>query len=151
MGPISWTTLEFEEKDRHPDWIWYAGLIFALSATVSFFYKNIFFGIFLVIAGALVIMFSMRKPKHISIVLDEKEIIIDEERIDYERVKQFWIDETEKPDKLLLLVKGAFIPMVVLPLSGIEAETVRTKMKLHTQEVRMRESMGVKIADRFGF
>lgn len=151
MGPISWTTLEFEEKDRHPDWIWYAGLIFALSATVSFFYKNIFFGIFLVIAGALVIMFSTRKPKHISIVLDEKEIIIDEDRIGYERVKQFWIDETEKPDKLLLLVKGAFIPMVVLPLSGIGAETVRAKMKLHTQEVRMRESMGVKIADRLGF
>jgi len=40
---ISWSTLEFEEKDRHPDWLWYAGLLFGIAATISFFYGNIFF------------------------------------------------------------------------------------------------------------
>ncbi len=151
MEPLSWTTLEFEEKDRHPDWVWYAGLVFAIAAVISFFYGNIFFGIFLIIAGASVVMFAQRKPKHLTIVLDEKEIIIDEERIVYERVRQFWIDETEKPDKLLLLVKGSFIPLMAIPLEGVTAEQVRVKMKSHSTEVFMRESLGIKIAERLGF
>jgi hypothetical protein len=148
---ISWSVLEFEEKDRHPDWLWYAGLVFGIGATLCFFYGNIFFGIFLVVAGALVILFAQRKPKMLSIALDEKDIVIDEERIPYERVTQFWIDETEKPDKLLLLVKGSFVPMQSLPLADVTAEAVREELKKHTPEVQMRESTGVKIADRLGF
>lgn len=151
MEPLSWTTLEFEEKDRHPDWIWYAGLVFVIAAILSFFYGNIFFGIFLIVAGAAVVLFAMRKPKHINIMLDEKEIILDEEHIAYERVRQFWIDELEKPDKLLLLVKGGFVPMMAIPLENVTADTVRTKMKAHAPEVMMRESLGVKIAERLGF
>ena len=151
MEGLSWTVLEFEEKDRHPDWLWYAGLIFGIAATVSFFYGNIFFGIFLIIAGASVIMFAMRKPTRIAISFHEKELIIDSEHIVYERIKQFWIDETEKPDKLLLLVKGSFIPMLALPLGGVTAETVRTEMTKHAPEVLMRESTGTKIAERLGF
>ena len=151
MEGLSWTTLEFEEKDRHPDWLWYAGLIFGIAATVSFFYGNIFFGIFLIIAGASVIMFAMRKPTQITISFHEKELVIDSEHIVYERIKQFWIDETEKPDKLLLLVKGSFIPMLSLPLGGVTAEAVRTEMTKHAPEVLMRESTGTKIAERLGF
>jgi hypothetical protein len=151
MDHLSWTTLEFEQKDRHPDWLWYAGLAFGIAATVAFFYGNIFFGIFLIIAGASVIMFAMRAPKMIAITFSEKELIIDSEYIDYARIKQFWIDETGKPDKLLLLVKGSFIPMLALPLSGVTADAVRTEMLKHAPETIMRESFGTKVAERLGF
>ena len=151
MEPLSWTTLEFEEKDRHPDWIWYAGLVFVIGAVISFFYGNIFFGIFLVIAGAAVVMFAMRKPSMITVVFEEKSLVVDRERIEYERIKQFWIDESGKPDKLLLLVKGSFIPMLTIPLAGITAEAVRTEMKKYAPEVLMHESFGTRIADRLGF
>ena len=151
MEGLSWTTLEFEEKDRHPDWLWYAGLIFGIAATISFFYGNIFFGIFLVIAGVLVIMFAMRKPSTITVSFYEKEIVIDNEHILYARIKQFWIDETGKPDKLLLLVKGSFVPMLTVPLGGVTAEVVRTEMMKHAPQVEMRESLGTKIAERLGF
>lgn len=151
MQPLTWTTLEFEEKERHPDWLWYAGLAFGIAATVSFFYGNIFFGIFLVVAGILVILFAQRKPKILTITLDEKDISVNDERIVWERVKQFWIDETEKPDKLLLLVKGAFVPIQSLPLNGVTADAVRNEVAKHAPEVTMRESTGIKIADRLGF
>ena len=148
---LTWTTLEFEEKERHPDWIWYAGLVFVIAAALSFFYGNIFFGIFLVIAGAAVVLFAQRKPELLTITFEEKELVINEDRIAWERVQQFWIDETEKPDKLLLLVKGAFIPLMSLPLAGVTADAVRTELAKHAPEVLMRESTGVKIAERLGF
>lgn len=151
MQPLSWTALEFEQKERHPDWLWYAGLIFGISATLSFFYGNIFFGIFLCIAGTAVIIFAQRAPQSIVVTLDESEIKVNDERIVWERVRQFWIDETGKPDKLLLLVKGSFVPMMALPLGGVTADSVRTEMLKHAPEVAMRESTGTKIADRLGF
>ena len=151
MEELSWSALEFEEKDRHPDWVWYAGLIFGIAAILSFFYKNIFFGIFLVIAGVAVIIFAQRKPKRLTVTLGEKDIKIDDEFIAYARVRQFWIDETGKPDKLLLLVKGGFVPIVALPLEGVTADAVRTKMTKHAPEQLLRESVGIKIAERLGF
>lgn len=151
MQPLSWSALEFEQQDRHPDWLWYAGLAFGIAAALSFFYGNIFFGIFLVIAGAAVIFFAQRNPATITITIGEDNISVNDERIVWERVRQFWIDETGKPDKLLLLVKGSFIPMMSLPLGGVTAEAVRTEMLKHVPEVTMRESTGIKIAERLGF
>lgn len=148
---ISWTTIEFEKKDRHPDWIWYAGLAFGVAATLAFFYANIFFGIFLIIAGGMIIIFARHNPKELNIVLEDKGLMINAERIDYANIKQFWIDETEKPDKLLLLVKGSFVPIIVLRLEGIIAQDVRTEMLKYAPEQEMRESFGVKIFERLGF
>ena len=148
---ISWSTLEFEEKERHPDWLWYAGLVFGIAATLCFFYGNIFFGIFLIVAGVCVIIFAQRPPKTIAITIDDKEVAVDSEHFPYTDIKQFWIDETGKPDKLLLLVRRSMVPMVALPLSGVTADAVRTELKQHISEVEMHESLGVKIAERLGF
>ena len=148
---LSWTTHEFEKKDRHPDWIWYAGLVFAIGATLCFFYSNIFFGIFLVIAGSMVIIFALRAPKELTVMFREKELSINDELIAYTQIKQFWIDETAKPDKLLLLVRGSFVPIIVLRIEGVTAEAVRSELKKYTNEEPMRESTGVKIFERLGF
>ncbi len=148
---ITWTAPEFEQKDRHPDWLWYAGLVFGIAATLCFFYGNTFFGIFLIIAGACVIIFATRPPTPLTIVLDEKEFSVNEQRIPYERAKQFWIDETEKPDKLLVLIKGSVVPMLSLPLQDVSAQAVREELLKHLPEVMMRESLGIKIAERLGF
>jgi hypothetical protein len=151
ITPLSWSVLEFSHTDRHPDWLWYAGLIFGIAATISFFYGNIFFGIFLVIAGASVIIFAQRAPAMITVQIDEKELVVDREHIPYDRVRQFWIDETGKPDMLLVLVPGSFVPMMAIPLGDVPAEAIRTELKKRVPEVLMRESMGTKIAERLGF
>jgi len=148
---ITWTAHEFEKKDRHPDWIWYAGLIFAIGAAFSFFYGNIFFGIFLVIAAVVLIMYALRDPKLLSISIGKKALVVNNESIPFEKVTAFWLDETGKPDKLLLRVKGSFIPLISLPLEGVTSETVRTSLKPHIPEEEMHESTSVKLFDRIGF
>lgn len=152
MEPISWTTTEFELTERHPDWVWYAGLVFVIGAALSFFYNNIFFGIFLIIAGVCTVMFAGHAPKQLVVTIGEKGITVNEESFEYTRIKQFWIDETEKQDKLLLLVKGSFVPVITLNLEGVTAETVRAALIARSiAEVAMRESFGIKIAERLGF
>lgn len=151
MDSITWSTMEFEEKDRKPDWLWTVGLVAVLAATVCFFYDNIFFGIFLIIAGAVTILYALQKPKEITIVIDEKGILINDSLFDYKSVPAFWLDESGKQDTLLLLVKGSFIPQLSLPLSGVKTDDVRAVLTKYTKEEEMRQSRSIALFDRIGY
>ena len=151
MQPLSWTTLEFEKKDRHPDWIWTVGLIAVLAAVVSFFYGNIFFGIFLIIAGAVTIIYALKHPKELTILINDSGISINDALIDYKNITSFWLDETGKEAKLLLLIKTSFVPTLSLPLVGVSASQGRTALGSHAKEEEMRESRSVALFDRIGF
>jgi len=151
MAEVTWTTLEFEEKERHSDWVWYAGLIAGIVAAISFFYGNIFFGIFAIVAGITVIMYSFHAPQPIVTTITDKGVQINHELVPYESIKQFWLDESGKQDKLLLLVKRAFLPMIILPVEGVTAETIRESLAPHLPQVEMRDSTSAKIFDRLGF
>ncbi len=151
MPDLTWTTLEFEPKDRHPDWVWYAGLLAGIVAAVAFFYGNLFFGIFAVIAGVTVIIYAFRAPQTLTITIDEEGVAINEDIILYSSIKQFWLDETGKQDKLLLLVKTVFMPMNSIPIEGVSAESVRAALMPHLPETFMRESTSNKLFDQLGF
>jgi hypothetical protein len=143
--------MEFENKDKHPDWLWTVGLVSVLGAVLCFFYGNIFFGIFLIIAGAVVIMYALQKPKELEITIDESGVKINEMLIEYKSIPSFWLDENGKEDKLLLLVKGSFVPMLSFHLVGVKADDVRTLLSKYTKEVEMRESRSIALFDRLGF
>jgi hypothetical protein len=151
MKPLSWKTLEFEKKDKSPDWIWTVGLVSVLSSVVSFFYGNIFFGIFLLIAGAVTIIYALKHPKELSVTISELGVSINEELIDYKNITSFWLDETGKEVKLLLLVKTSFIPTLSLPLEGVSASQVREAIAPYAKEEELRESRSVALFDKIGF
>ncbi|MCC7436705.1 hypothetical protein IT402_02430 [Candidatus Nomurabacteria bacterium] len=151
MQPISWTTLEFEKKDRHPDWIWTVGLVSVLASVVSFFYNNIFFGIFLIIAGAVTIIYALKHPKELSISITDKGVAINESLIEYKNITSFWLDETGKEAKLLLLVKNSFIPTLSIPLVGVSSSQVREALAPNAKEEELRESRSIALFDRLGF
>lgn len=143
--------MEFEKKDRHPDWVWTVGLVAALAATVSFFYGNIFFGIFLLIAGAVTIIYALKHPKELAITINENGVLINDSLIDYKNITSFWLDENGKEVKLLLLVKTSFVPTLSLPLVGVSAQQVRDALVPHAKEEEMRESRSIALFDRIGF
>jgi hypothetical protein len=149
---ISWTTLEFEPKDRHPDWNWYAGLVAGIGAAIAIFYGDLFFGIFLIIAGIVVIIYAIRPPRHLQIRIAKEGIFINDELVPNVTISQFWLDETDKQDKLLLLIKGSFVPTLSLRLEGVNAEAVRNALKGNQiPEVEMHESRSIKIFEYLGF
>jgi hypothetical protein len=150
MNPITWKTTDFIEKDRHPDWIWYAGLVAFAIAVTSFLLHNLFFGIFVLVAGGTVILMSFHKPTEVVITIEEKGIRINAEFFAFSTIKQFWLDESEKPDKLLILV-GGIAPLRVLSLEGVSSDTVRNTLSGLVPELLLKESFGVKILERLGF
>ena len=118
---------------------------------LCFFYGNIFFGIFLIIAGAVVILYALRDPKELDVTIDETGVKINEIFFDYKAIPSFWLDESGKEDKLLLLVKGSFVPMLSVNLVGVKAQDIRELLSKFTKEEEMRESRTVALFDRLGF
>jgi hypothetical protein len=151
MESLSWNTPEFEEKTRHNDWVWTVGFVFALSSVVAFFFGNIFFGIFLVISGGILVFTASHKPKMLNITINESGVTINEETIEHDKINHFWIDEKGKTDKLLMTVSGSFLPVVSIPLNGVKSEDLRTVMLKYNKESEMAESIGIKIFERLGF
>lgn len=148
---LAWETKEYEEKNRHPDWHWYAGLVAVLAAVIAFFLKDIFFGIFLLLAGAVVIVYAKRKPDQWNVSITTDGIVINDSLLPYADVKQFWLDESGKQDKLLVLVRSNFVPLIAIPLEGVTTSAVRDALTGKAPEVPMRESTSVRIFDRLGF
>jgi hypothetical protein len=125
MKDIIWKTLEHEHKERGSDWVWYAGLIAIVFATICFIFGNPFLGIFSIVAGIVVILIVNKKPQELEIVLSQEGIFINESKIPYSMVNTFWLDENGEFDKLQLIAKGSFAPVIELPLEGVRAEDVR--------------------------
>jgi hypothetical protein len=151
METIGWKTMEFEKKDKHPDWLWSVGLISLLGATVCFFYGNIFFGIFLILAGLVVIIYAFQEPKELEITISELGVKINDNLIPYKLIPSFWLDENGKTTKLLLLVTGNFVPTLSLPLVGVKESDVREILIKYIKEVENRESRSIALFDRLGF
>jgi hypothetical protein len=151
MEPIVWTTMEFTEKERHTDWVWYAGLIALVVAIGSFLLHNLFFGIFAIIAGATVIYMAGHKPKELTISIEEKGIQVNEEFFAYTAIKQFWLDESQKPDKILILVPG-IAPLRAYHIEGPETEAIRAALTGKIAlEAPLQESFGTRFLERLGF
>lgn len=151
MPEITWTTLEFEERKKHRDWVWYAGLVTIVVAALAFYYGNIFFGIFTILAGFFVIFYSNRAPRELVVTLGEKGIVINEYTTPFSDIQQFWLDESGKQDKLLVLTKSMVLPLMVIPVEGVSAEDIRIFLKEYIKEEFLRESTGNKIFDYLGF
>lgn len=148
---LSWTALEYENKKRGRDWIWYVGLVTVIASTLAFFYKNFFFGILLILSGAMLILLSLRKPRTIEITISKDEITIDAKTLKFEEIKKFWLDETGKQSKLLLLTGDKLVPISTVLLENVRSEDIRNKLSPSIEESFLRESTIDKIFEKLGF
>jgi len=60
---LSWQAPEFEYHTKTPDWYWAIGLIVLSASIASFIRGNFFFGAFILIAGILLFIYGIKKPR----------------------------------------------------------------------------------------
>src|SRR3989344_2682438 len=91
---LEWTALEYEEKERTPDWFWALGVVVIAGAVTSIIFENYFFAAFLVIAGVLMAMFAIKAPDMVHYELNKKGLKIRNRLYPYQNMKAFWVQKS---------------------------------------------------------
>jgi hypothetical protein len=149
---LEWTALEYEEKERGNDWFWALGVIVVASSVTSFIYSNYFFGLLLIIAGILLVIFAVKKPDLVFYELNEKGLKIRNRLFPYENIKSFWIKrEGEKP-MLFIKSERLFMPIISMPINPNHIEEIKNAMlSKNVLEEEIKEHVSEKIMDSLGF
>ncbi len=157
MEKLEWSALEYEEKERSPDWFWALGIIVVTSSVAAIIYGNYFFGALLVLSGVLLGFFAIKKPEIIFYELNSKGLKIRKQLYPYENIKSFWVQidntgETELKPLLFIKAERLFMPILSIPIDYVVAEDIRSIMlSKNVTEEEMKEHASQKIMESLGF
>src|SRR3989338_4567427 len=154
---LSWSALEYEEKERSQDWFWALGIIVATSSIASIIFENYFFAALLVLSGLLLGLFATKKPGTVAYELNNKGLKIGNRLYPYENIKSFWVQldtsgETNLKPLLFIHSERAFMPIISIPIDEIIAVKIHSiLLERNIAEVEMKEHLSEKIMEILGF
>lgn len=156
-GKLSWSALEYEEREHSRDWFWALGVIVVTGSVASVIFGNYFFAALLILSGVLLGFFANKKPDLVSYELNAKGLKIRERFYPYESIKSFWVQVGHAPESgirplLFVHTDRAFAPVISVPIEEVNAEDIHAVMLSNNiEEKEMREHPSEKIMEALGF
>ena len=157
MEKLAWTALEYEERQRSPDWFWALGIIVATSSIAAVIFSDYFFAVLLILSGLLLGFFAVKKPGTVSYELNAKGLKVRNRIYPYENIKSFWVQadltgETILKPTLFIKSERAFMPILTIPIDENMAEDIHSVMlSQNVAEEEMKEHPSEKIMEVLGF
>lgn len=154
---LTWSALEYEEKERSSDWFWALGIIVVTSSVAAIIFGDYFFAVLLILSGVLLGFFAIKKPEIIFYELNNKGLKIGNRIYPYENIKFFWVQVAESSQtyiKPLLFIHSerAFMPIITIPIEKEDAQEIHSIMILkNIPEKEMKEHPSEKIMEALGF
>lgn len=151
---IRWSGYEFEYREKTADWFWAVGIIIVSIAAISFIYDNALFGIFMLIAGVMLLTMARRSPRLIDYELTNKGLHINDKVYHHTELHAFWVAESKyAPPKLLLRTNRWTAPVLVITIETdyINPDKVRDFLLDYVPEERIDESLAQKFMEFLGF
>ncbi|MCF7833760.1 MAG: hypothetical protein K9L98_00270 [Candidatus Pacebacteria bacterium] len=164
---LQWSALEYEEKERSPDWFWALGIVVLAGAVTSIIFENYFFALFLILSGVLMAMFAIKKPDMVIYEINKKGVKIRNRIYLFEDITTFWVQKNPSSEDrdlhgslpegyilptLFIKTKRAFAPILSIPIEEENAHIIRNIMLNHdVVEEKMKEHFSDKIMDFIGF
>jgi hypothetical protein len=159
MEKLEWSALEYEEKERSPDWFWALGVIVVTSSLAAIIYGNYFFALLIILSGLLLGFFAIKKPDTVFYELNERGLKIRTRLFPYENIESFWVEDRKPEDPLLytkstLFIKSQrlFMPIIAVPIDDALAPHIRSIfLSYDVPEEEMKEHPSEKIMESLGF
>ena len=148
---IVWSALEYEEKEHNTDWFWALGVIIVAGSITAIIFKNYFFAVLLILSGALMGFFSIKKPEMVAYELNEKGLKIKTRLYPFEEIKAFWVQKEGEP-KIFIKSKRLIMPIFYMPIEPALVNKIHDKMLAkNVPEEKMNEHISEKIMESMGF
>ncbi len=154
---LTWSALEYEDKERSRDWFWALGIIVITSSIAAIIFGDYFFAGLLILSGLILGFFAIKKPEVINYELNDAGLKIQDRLYPYENIKAFWVQVAVpsnpkiKPT-LFIHSQRAFMPVISMPIAENMAETIHAVFSAQNiPEQEMREHVSEKIVEVLGF
>ncbi len=157
MERLEWTALEYEDKERDPDWFWALGIIVVTSSLAAIIYENYFFAVLIILSGSLLGFYAKKKPDVISYEINEKGLRVHSRLYPYDNIKSFWVqiahpEDVTAKDLLFIKTERFFMPIIIVPIDISMADEIRNIMlNRNIPEEEMKEHASEKIMESLGF
>ena len=160
---LSWSALEYEERERSKYWFWALGIIVVTSSIAAMIFGDYFFAALLILSGILLGFFAIKKPDMVDYELSGRGLKIRNRLYLYENIKAFWVQleeprihprqiETNWKPLLFIHTERIFMPVVVIPIDEMMAEDIRAIfLEQNIEEKEMKEHPSEKIMEILGF
>lgn len=122
---ISWQAPEFEYYQKELSWYWTIVVTALILFIAALWQKNLLFALFIVVAMAMVFIWSKQKPKIIRYYLDDKNLVIGETTYKLESFSEYYVDES----KLVLKHQGYFRPHLKITIKNNHKNEISNLLK----------------------
>ena len=151
---LSWHALEFEHKQKTPDWFWAVSLISVCIIATTIFYQNYLFAVFIFLSTTILLYKANQTPHIISCEITNRGITLDNYLFPYNSIEAFWIEpdsSNSKHHKILLRVEKTFSPLIVIPAGHQDVDELHRVLSLKVKEEKMEEPPLLKLMNHLGF
>lgn len=151
ITPIEWSAPEYTHKVHTMDWYWSIGLVALAGAVVAIWFHSYIFGIFILISGACLILFTMREPQIMTFSVKTEGLGLGKDTHTWKEVKGFHIKPSAPYSKLLILTSKKFLPVYTIPFPSEISSQLRETLEKVTPNIELQESNSMIFMEKIGF
>ena len=149
---MEWDAHEYEHKERNPDWFWAVGIVAVALCVAAIIFKNIIFGILILVGAFALTIFAKRPPKNVSVIVDERGIARGNVLYPYRTLHSFWIDTEHPHKKIILRSEKTLMPLIIVPLGEeVDVEELHENLSSVMKEEFHSLPMVEKLLEYLGF
>lgn len=148
--PLSWTALEHEHVERHPDWFWTVGILALGGAIIALIVGNVLFALFIIVCAVTLSLYALKHPQHVNYRIDDKGILVDTTIYPHQTLESFCIHEHHDSFRLVVKSQKLFMPYILIPLDTVPPQDVRRALAGKLPEVYVPESISEKLLEALG-
>lgn len=151
---LSWSVMEYHEKDRTVDWYWTVGIVTLLVIIGCFYFGDYLLGILILIGVGTLTYLTFRKPELVTVEISKSGVRIRNDLYSYRTLKAFWIEQNPPAGHdthLLLLTTRFYSPVLAVPIDDVAPEVIREALLPHLEEKEMQENPSHHFIEMLGF
>ena len=151
---LEWEGREYDHSPKSADWYWALGIVAAAGIIASALFGSYLLAILILVAGATLALHAAKRPPLHHFGLMEHGLAIGEEFHPYARMESFSVLEDiegELPPLLSIRTRSLLSPHLVIPLEGVDADTVYRYFLANVDEGEHTHSIVDLVAGWLGF
>jgi len=151
IDKIEWTAPEYKHEDKSMDFLWAIGVVTIVVFGLAIWKQNYLFSIFILISGASLVLFSVRRPQDITYKIETGGLTLGKDYYEWKKIKGFHVKKKEDAAVLLIEIDKYMLPVYTLPLPIELIQNTKESLAKIIPDIELEESKSMKFMEKLGF